>query len=60
MWGYDVNGAGEIGLNSGYSANLGTSALASFEIGLSGGYYLTQGSKFSLYGITNNPIATGA
>ena len=60
MWGYDINGGGETGINSGYSSNLGTSALTSFEIGLSGGYYLTQGSKFNLYGITSNPIATGA
>lgn len=60
IWGFDVNGFGELGTNSGYSSNLGTSALTRFEIGLSGGYYLTQGSKFNLYGITSNPIATGA
>jgi hypothetical protein len=59
LWGYDVNGAGEVGINSGYSANLGTSALTGFEIGLSGGYYLAQGTKFNLYGLTSTSI-TGA
>jgi len=49
LWGFDANGSGYIGLNSGYS-NV-TNAISSITLSPSGGGGIGQYSHFALYGI---------
>jgi hypothetical protein len=55
--GYDVNGAGYVALSSTFDPSF-TSALSQITI-FAGSAFVT-GTRFDLYGITDNPIATGA
>lgn len=49
LWGFDANGSGFLGLNSGYS-NV-TNAISSITLSPSGGGGISQYSQFALYGI---------
>lgn len=55
--GWDASGSGVVGIHSILVNN--TAAISSFILGSGGGFFAT-GSRFDLYGITTNPIATGA
>ena len=49
LWGFDANGSGYLGLNSGYSN--ATNAITSITLSPSGGGGISQYSHFALYGI---------
>lgn len=52
LFGFDVNGAGTIGLSSNAPLTLpGTSAITTLTVSLTGGSYLQAGTSIALYGI---------
>lgn len=58
LFGYDANGSGYTGIASGLPLTLpGTAAVTSLSIAFNGN--ITSTSRFDLYGIVSNPIATG-
>ena len=58
--GSDLNGSGQVGLYSGFRVN--TAAVTSVTLGgaFTAPYQFAAGTKVDLYGITSNPIVTGA
>ena len=52
LWGYDRNGAGEVGLTSNLPLTLpGTGAITTLTVSLTGGNYFAANSNMALYGI---------
>lgn len=58
VYGVDKNGSGEVGMASG--CWLSTSAITSITMTNYAGGDWYAGTRYDLYGITSNPIATGA
>jgi hypothetical protein len=58
IFGWDANGSGHTGIASGLWRN--TAAITSIDGGGTANSNNAQYSRFDLYGITSNPIATGA
>jgi hypothetical protein len=58
--GSDLAGSGQVGLYSGFRVN--TAAVTSVTLGgaYTAPYQFAAGTKVDLYGITSNPVATGA
>jgi hypothetical protein len=56
--GWDANGSGFAEVGSGGLTS--TAAVTSWFFDTGAPNYFTQGSRFDLYGITSNPVATGA
>jgi hypothetical protein len=58
--GSDLNGSGQVSLSSGFRVN--TAAVTSITLGgaFTSPYQFASGTTVDLYGITSNPIATGA
>lgn len=58
--GVDLNGSGSVAIHSGFSID--TTALTSITLGagFASPYAFAAGTRVDLYGITSNPIATGA
>lgn len=57
--GYDANGSGQVNFMSGMVMSTGAINAIYFFVG-GGGGNIVSGSRFDLYGIATNPIATGA
>ena len=60
MGGSDLNGSGQVSMTSGFRVN--TAAVTSITVGgaYTSPYAFASGTTVDLYGITSNPIATGA
>lgn len=58
--GCDLNGSGVASFNSGFRSNTGTINSVTVGGAFTAPYLYAAGTRVDLYGITNNPIATGA